>query len=89
MAYRKIEDGGEVFVDKVNTIEQSEAVNSALPMTYIACPICKSKLFSCECRQIINYYCKCGWKHVNHLHDNRAKDRDVNYNSIITKNIRK
>ncbi|RLI45662.1 hypothetical protein DRO61_10260, partial [Candidatus Bathyarchaeota archaeon] len=85
-SYRKIQDGGQVLN---SSIPKEEALPMEEPMTYFSCPNCNNpKLLSCDCWPV-NYYCKCGWKHLNHSHESsRFKGRDINHSALLAKNIR-
>lgn len=85
MSYRKIHDGGQLLD---SSVPREENLPMEEPMTFYSCPSCKSKqIRSCNC-QSINYYCNCGWKHINHAHESGSKGRDVNNHAILSKNIR-
>jgi len=86
MSYRKIQDGGQLLN---SSIPKEEALPMEEPMTYFSCPNCNNpKLLSCDCWPA-NYYCKCGWKHLNHSHESSGfKGRDINHSALLAKNIR-
>ncbi len=71
MAYRQDQTIGQ-FLDSTDTKAKDSPL--AQPMTYSDCPECGKPLISCNCENS-NYYCICGWKHVNHHHtSNKRKD---------------
>ncbi len=86
MSYRKIQDGGQLLQ---SSVPKEETLPMEQPMTYFGCPKCTNKqLLTCNCWPV-NYYCQCGWKHINHPHESSgAKGRDINHNAILDKNIR-
>ena len=86
MAYCKVRDGNQLMNP---SFPNEETLPMEQPMTYFSCPKCNNKqLLPCKCRYV-NYYCQCGWKHVNHPHDSSGdRGKDINHNAIMFKNIR-
>ena len=87
--YKKLSSAGEddmiVMNDRRDDSTSDRKLN--MGMSYIRCGRCNDdKLMTCNC-EYPNYYCKCGWSHINHRHGDEANMNPRNNHTHSAKNI--